>query len=358
MIILLIQLSFNSFDNRKEFLHPNPKLESVFPKVHLYNHSCLPNVQWVCSDFKIKLVTLKPVQKGQELLLSYVGSLMDYQERRKILSEQYQFQCLCKLCLYEQKTGVFYSLHSSFLKKFAEKNEEDFNTYFELNFPLISRFERENMLCIRPLLGDRTSFSKEAQWKFNQDFFKENEGYFSMIGEQLLQGDSSQIISQGTSITVESGNFQIREQGDYSAKKTVLKQFLKEMRRIFGVRNCFTQKVFVKIEAECRLKGKPRSSFELGKAALKISKQFLYTSGQTSKLEYGLNCFKFSLLASKLAQLHYSFYFIKLAHQIMAPFLDQKQLQTLQKAIHSSKAKLAGQQLLEKYKQFQLDFHL
>eukprot|EP00026_Physarum_polycephalum_P006922 Phypoly_transcript_06975.p1 GENE.Phypoly_transcript_06975~~Phypoly_transcript_06975.p1 ORF type:complete len:349 (+),score=42.25 Phypoly_transcript_06975:591-1637(+) len=70
------------------------------------NHSCNPNVKSVTQrspSARLDVVALRPIDKGDEICIDYVGSanIADVSERRKLISEKYCFECKCPKCIAE-----------------------------------------------------------------------------------------------------------------------------------------------------------------------------------------------------------------------------------------------------------------
>ncbi|KAF8604418.1 SET domain-containing protein [Ceratobasidium sp. AG-I] len=98
----------------------NLNLEShggLFPLHSHLNHACTPNVsvRHIPSDgssspmhapnpARITLIPVSPVQKGEELLVSYVNPSLGLRERRNELRAWDFGVCRCKRCLEEEKT--------------------------------------------------------------------------------------------------------------------------------------------------------------------------------------------------------------------------------------------------------------
>ncbi|KAJ8665310.1 hypothetical protein QAD02_006972, partial [Eretmocerus hayati] len=66
----------------------------------LFNHSCDPNVSKIfLPGPKIVLFTFRPVQKGEQLFISYVSTPdMGHKKRQENLWRDYSFTCDCKRC--------------------------------------------------------------------------------------------------------------------------------------------------------------------------------------------------------------------------------------------------------------------
>lgn len=65
------------------------------------NHSCNPNVASAsCSnDHNLSLVSVRPIEAGEELLISYIDEELPYEERQAQLKKFYNFECKCPKCI-------------------------------------------------------------------------------------------------------------------------------------------------------------------------------------------------------------------------------------------------------------------
>uniref|UniRef100_UPI00358EEA8A histone-lysine N-methyltransferase SMYD3-like n=1 Tax=Myxine glutinosa TaxID=7769 RepID=UPI00358EEA8A len=70
----------------------------IYPSLSLLNHSCEPNCVTVFDGIKLLLRTVKDVQQGEELLISYIDTLAGSCDRQSRLMHQYHFTCECRLC--------------------------------------------------------------------------------------------------------------------------------------------------------------------------------------------------------------------------------------------------------------------
>ncbi|VDK41869.1 unnamed protein product [Anisakis simplex] len=101
-------------------IHQNPKLLSrcpndlyetllsvaLLPIASTVNHSCAPNLYHSCSgtdECCFILRTVREIRAGEELLCSYgpLAGCHTYEQRRKLLLEQYDFVCECEVCRHE-----------------------------------------------------------------------------------------------------------------------------------------------------------------------------------------------------------------------------------------------------------------
>ena len=44
--------------------------------------------------------------QGEEVTISYIDAMLDYDERRKTLEEHYGFECTCQRCIMEKKAAI------------------------------------------------------------------------------------------------------------------------------------------------------------------------------------------------------------------------------------------------------------
>ena len=86
-----------------------PDLYLLFSHISLLNHSCHPNVAIVLQEqnkeengpVKAKVQTVRDVDPGEELVLSYLGSetlFADASTRQHVLQSRWGFSCHCERC--------------------------------------------------------------------------------------------------------------------------------------------------------------------------------------------------------------------------------------------------------------------
>ncbi|XP_025958444.2 histone-lysine N-methyltransferase SMYD3 isoform X1 [Dromaius novaehollandiae] len=75
----------------------------LYPSMSLLNHSCDPNCVIVFEGYQLLLRSIREIQIGEELTISYIESLMPTSERQKHLMRQYCFECDCLLCQNQDK---------------------------------------------------------------------------------------------------------------------------------------------------------------------------------------------------------------------------------------------------------------
>jgi SET and MYND domain-containing protein len=70
----------------------------VYLMPSLFNHSCNPNVIAIFDGFNLKLRTIRPVESGHQLFVSYVDLLETRERRCRHLQKYYLFTCACGRC--------------------------------------------------------------------------------------------------------------------------------------------------------------------------------------------------------------------------------------------------------------------
>ena len=67
------------------------------------NHSCNPSVYWTFDGKYMSLKCVRPIRKGEEIFLSYLGDLVETRRsRQKELQDGYAFRCACSRCKAEE----------------------------------------------------------------------------------------------------------------------------------------------------------------------------------------------------------------------------------------------------------------
>lgn len=76
----------------------------VYFKFSFINHSCYPNCIIKFDNNKIiKVISIKPISKGEMICFNYLTEIKPFQERRDTLKSLYYFDCNCELCEIEKK---------------------------------------------------------------------------------------------------------------------------------------------------------------------------------------------------------------------------------------------------------------
>lgn len=85
-------------------------LRALHPRVRLFNHSCIPNLQLSFTDEGVMLVrTGMPLEAGDPMYVTYTGTTMPLWERKSCLKENYFFVCECKRCSDPTEMGTDFS---------------------------------------------------------------------------------------------------------------------------------------------------------------------------------------------------------------------------------------------------------
>jgi hypothetical protein len=72
----------------------------IFLEASRINHSCRNNSQntWNENIGRLTIHALRDIEEGQEITISYLGSMMEYAERQRSLKRSFFFDCRCELC--------------------------------------------------------------------------------------------------------------------------------------------------------------------------------------------------------------------------------------------------------------------
>ena len=79
---------------------PCHEAQLVYPQISKVNHSCDANVTTVTGSVG-RLICVQPIEQGSEILASYLSDLdliRPIGQRRRILSEGWDFECRCVRC--------------------------------------------------------------------------------------------------------------------------------------------------------------------------------------------------------------------------------------------------------------------
>eukprot|EP00730_Choanoeca_flexa_P000572 TRINITY_DN10253_c0_g2_i4.p1 TRINITY_DN10253_c0_g2~~TRINITY_DN10253_c0_g2_i4.p1 ORF type:complete len:423 (+),score=48.64 TRINITY_DN10253_c0_g2_i4:15-1283(+) len=83
----------------------NPIGAALYPELAQLNHSCDPNACVVFEGKQAILRSLKDIDKGEEVRISYLPVGQVWTERQQTLLHQYQFVCDCHRCQVDQEEG-------------------------------------------------------------------------------------------------------------------------------------------------------------------------------------------------------------------------------------------------------------
>lgn len=72
----------------------------IFLKASRINHACNPNAQntWNENLNKITIHSIKDIEEGEEITISYLAESTNYQNRQKKLKDSFSFDCTCNTC--------------------------------------------------------------------------------------------------------------------------------------------------------------------------------------------------------------------------------------------------------------------
>lgn len=100
------------------------------PLICCANHSCEPNTVLIFNQPQTALRALKPIEKGEEILLKYVDVTNPFSVRQEELKKSYYFNCQCAKC----KEGATFPED-----RFSKKPEELTAEYRKLADTLVKR---------------------------------------------------------------------------------------------------------------------------------------------------------------------------------------------------------------------------
>ncbi|XP_030640835.1 histone-lysine N-methyltransferase SMYD1b isoform X2 [Chanos chanos] len=78
----------------------------IFPNLCLVNHDCWPNCTVILNHGRVELRALGKISPGEELTVSYVDYLNVSDERKRLLKQQYFFDCTCEHCTNKTKDDL------------------------------------------------------------------------------------------------------------------------------------------------------------------------------------------------------------------------------------------------------------
>jgi hypothetical protein len=67
----------------------------------LFNHSCCPNTSWDQAGDFIFISTVRKIEAGEELFVTYVDVLKLFAERQESI-QKWKFRCACERCSFNQ----------------------------------------------------------------------------------------------------------------------------------------------------------------------------------------------------------------------------------------------------------------
>ena len=71
----------------------------IFRELSLINHSCNANTSISFSGSTAFLISVRPIPKGEQVLISYVDDFISKKERISIIRNTYYFDCKCEWCV-------------------------------------------------------------------------------------------------------------------------------------------------------------------------------------------------------------------------------------------------------------------
>ncbi|KAI0661947.1 SET domain-containing protein [Cubamyces menziesii] len=101
---------YSRFGNNNFVLHShlNSYAHGVFPLAsRLFNHCCVPNAacKYIIKRGEpvvMQVIALQDIRKGDEITIPYLDPALPYRTRREALRVNYDFECRCRLCIYQR----------------------------------------------------------------------------------------------------------------------------------------------------------------------------------------------------------------------------------------------------------------
>ena len=85
-------------------------LRALHPRVRLFNHSCIPNLQLSFTDEGVLIVrTAVALEAGDPMHVTYTGTTIPLWERKSCLKNNYFFTCECTRCCDPTEMGTHFS---------------------------------------------------------------------------------------------------------------------------------------------------------------------------------------------------------------------------------------------------------
>ncbi len=75
-----------------------PTIKVIDPTLSHINHSCDPNAYIMMDGPQVSIRTLKPIQRNEEILISYIDTTNPYLRRQSELKSRWFFDCKCSKC--------------------------------------------------------------------------------------------------------------------------------------------------------------------------------------------------------------------------------------------------------------------
>lgn len=65
----------------------------------LFNHSCIPNANYLLNDRGVKIISTKDIKEKEEVTIAYIFEYIPKVPRREKLFNVFNFECDCAACL-------------------------------------------------------------------------------------------------------------------------------------------------------------------------------------------------------------------------------------------------------------------
>lgn len=82
-------------------------VETTAPITSYLNHSCSPNAAKFLLGNSVVVVAMRPIERGDQIVVSYCNVLQCYNDRQQILRLKYGIQCDCERCISTFRTPIY-----------------------------------------------------------------------------------------------------------------------------------------------------------------------------------------------------------------------------------------------------------
>ena len=209
---------------------------AVYTNFSLFNHCCVPNCAWKMENGVKIVYTLKDIEKGEELCISYISDihrLLPGNFRREKLMSVFGFECRCSVCVDEKVSGSasWFLEHQkkSFIAPWSHKTaevamQEGKNALMKLiqlrvdgDWAKVAEIAQVALKCSKGILRDKNIFRYllsryllEAYWMLDRpmDALQISDVVLKSVEEYELSLTITEVLSQIGGCHFKVGNVQ------------------------------------------------------------------------------------------------------------------------------------------------------
>eukprot|EP01084_Bolivina_argentea_P285731 490045_1 len=134
--------------------------EGLLLHYSLLNHSCIPNAFSFFeqnesglknnSAWKQIVITLKNINKNEEILINYLGGLFPYEERQNRLFRTWKFKCLCTVCIqnkqFQKQKDAIYARYNNMENGLKNDNQMSVNNKIKICINMLKMLHGKEMI--------------------------------------------------------------------------------------------------------------------------------------------------------------------------------------------------------------------